>query len=56
MVLERAVDLAKPCIKTEIMEEMIEYMCLGTVLSEYKRMEGEVRERTVKWKQITGSD
>ena len=37
------------------MEEVNEFKYLGTVLCKYGMMEGEVRERTVKGRQVIGS-
>ncbi len=39
----------------EKMEEVNEFRCLGTMLCNYDSMEGEIRERTVKGRQVVGA-
>ncbi len=66
--IEQTIDFAKPyrvgseailgCkiwLGKEKMEEMNEFKYLGTILCKHESMEGEIRERTVKGRQVIGA-
>ncbi len=42
-------------LEKEMMEEVKEFKYLGTILCQHGSMEGEIRERTVKGRQVMGA-